>query len=375
MHELLADAPIERIAVFRALMLGDMLCTVPALRALRSAFPRASIAWVGLEPTRPMAERLGHLIDQFVAFPGHPQLPEIKPDVAAYRRFMSAMRSRRFDLALQLHGSGSIVNPIVAGFRARHAAGFFDASAPVPRADRELFRRWPLAGHEALRLLALTDHLGLERRGTALEFPLHDADRRALAERWPAWRSSGRYVCLHAGAQLASRRWPVERFAAVGKALSAAQRTVVLTGAPGDAPIAAELLRQLDGRAVDLVGATDLGMLGALVERAEAVVCNDTSISHIAAALGTRSVIVSCGADVARWAPLDRARHRVLWHDMACRPCGYRECPIGHGCALAIEPPHVLATLAALGIGGAGGPGGAGGAIASAAPTSLETAP
>ena len=66
-------------------------------------------------------------------------------------------------------------------------------------------------------------------------------------------------------------------------------------------------------RAIDLAGKTTLGALGALIEGAEALVCNDTSVSHIAAALACPSVVVSCGADVARWAPLDADRHRVLW--------------------------------------------------------------
>ena len=88
MHPLLADAPIARIAVFRALMLGDMLCAVPALRALRAAFPQAAIAWIGLEPTRPMAARLDHLIDEFIALPGYPGLPEVPVDARRAARLL-----------------------------------------------------------------------------------------------------------------------------------------------------------------------------------------------------------------------------------------------------------------------------------------------
>jgi len=54
---------------------------------------------------------------------------------------------------------------------------------------------------------------------------------------------------------------------------------------------------------------------------------------------------VSCGADVARWAPLDAERHRVLWQPMACRPCAHAECPFEHDCARAIEVPQVLRAL------------------------------
>jgi ADP-heptose:LPS heptosyltransferase len=347
-HPHLGDAPIERIAVLRALMLGDMLCAVPALRALRAGFPEAAITWIGLEPTRPMARRLGHLIDDFIALPGYPGLPEVPVDAPALPGFFAAVRARRFDLALQLHGSGAIVNPLVAAFGARHCAGFCDAEAPVPRSDRPLFAPWPTAGHEIERMLALTDHLGLGRRGTALEFPVGRADRAALADVRADLDDEAPYVCIHAGAQLPSRRWPVDRFAAVADAVAASGRSVILTGSAGEAAIVDDLARRMRRRATSLAGRTTLGALGALIERAEALVCNDTSVSHIAAALGCPSVVISCGADVARWAPLDTARHRVLWQALPCRPCAHAACPFGHACAEAIAPDDVLAALAGL---------------------------
>ena len=344
-HPRLTDAPIARIAVFRALMLGDMLCAVPALRALRAAFPAAAITWIGLEPTRAMARRLSHLIDEFIALPGYHGLPEVPVDVAALPGFFAAVRSRRFDLALQMHGSGAIVNPLVAAFGARRCAGFFDDDAAVPRCDETLFVRWPTAGHEIERMLVLTDHLGLPRRGAALEFPIGAVDRAELASVRGAVDREAPYVCIHVGAQLPSRRWPVDRFAAVADAVAAGGRAVVLTGSAGEAGLVDAVIQRMRRRATSLAGKTTLGALGALIDAADALVCNDTSVSHIAAALGCPSVVVSCGADVARWAPLDTTRHRVLWQALPCRPCAHVQCPIGHPCAEAITVDAVLAAL------------------------------
>jgi ADP-heptose:LPS heptosyltransferase len=336
---------IERIAVFRALMLGDLLCAVPALRALRAGFPRAQITLVGLPWARALVQRLPRYVDRFIEFPGWPGLPEVHCEARALPDFIAQVQAQRFDLALQMHGSGGIVNPLVATFGARHSAGFCGREAWRPEADAALYVRWPESGHEIERLLRLTDALGLPRQGRQLEFPLHDEDRRALRALWPGVDEARPYVCVHAGAQLASRRWPLERFAAVADALSESGRCVVLTGGAPEAELVNALAACMGHAAVNLAGRTSLWTLGALIEGAERVVCNDTGISHITAALGRPSVVVSCGADVARWAPLDAERHRVLWQPMACRPCAHAECPFEHDCARAIEVPQVLRAL------------------------------
>jgi ADP-heptose:LPS heptosyltransferase len=84
-----------------------------------------------------------------------------------------------------------------------------------------------------------------------------------------------------------------------------------------------------------------LWTLGALIESARLLVCNDTGVSHVAAALGTPSVVVSLGAEVARWAPLDARLHRVLWQPMDCRPCAHAHCPVGHGCSTQLTVARV----------------------------------
>lgn len=327
----------RRIVVFRGLMLGDALCAVPAWRALKAACPQAHLTWVGLPWSASLAERLP-MIDAFIAFPGAPGMPEQPPDEAAWPAFLASVRERRFDWALQMHGSGLVSNPVVALFGARQMGCF----VPTRRArfPADVLVPWPRRGHEIERLLTFTDALGCPRQGEQLEFPLTDQDRRDLFEQWPADAPSlergADVVVVHVGSQLPSRRWEPGRFAQVADRLSASGCTVVLTGSAGEAPLVAEVAHAMSQEAVNLCGRTSLWSLGALIERARLVVCNDTGVSHIAAALRTPSVVVSCGAEVPRWAPLDSGLHPVLWQDLPCRPCAHVHCPSDHECAKAI---------------------------------------
>jgi ADP-heptose:LPS heptosyltransferase len=338
------DPAPRRIAVFRALHLGDLLCAMPALRALRRAAPQAHIALIGLPWARGFVSRFSRYVDELIEFPGYPGFPERPGSSMQLNAFLRRMRQRQFDLALQLHGTGWEVNDIVLGCGAARCGGFHPPGQPAPT---QWFMPWPEQAPEIRRYLALMSHLGAAEQGEQLEFPLEQDDRQqARAVQQELGLEPGAYLCLHAGARLRSRRWPARRFAQVAEYLAGHGWTVLLTGDAGEAPLTAELRAQLAptlrGRVHDLAGRTGLGGLAALLAQARLLLSNDTGLSHIAAALGTPSVIVSSGGDARRWAPLDQRRHRVLWRDAPCRPCAHEACPIGHPCALAVEPAEVI---------------------------------
>lgn len=322
----------RRIAVFRALALGDMLCAVPALRALRAHVPEARITLIGLAWAKSFVERFHEYVDELLPFPGYPGYPEQEGAIPAFLDFLGAARERRFDLAIQLHGSGELTNRIVGLLGAKRVTGFGDEPGFLP---------WP-SSNEIHRYLALMRHLGVPLKGEHLELPITWTD-------WELWEEvarrhrllPGTFICLHPGARLQSRRWPAARFAAVGAALAQRGYTIALTGSPGEASLIAEIAAQVPG-AVDLAGETTLGSLAAAIAKSALLVCNDTGVSHVAAAVGAASVVIASGSDVRRWRPLDEALHPVIWHETPCRPCAHDVCPVGHGCALGVPVERVL---------------------------------
>ena len=329
----------RRVALFRALQLGDMLCAVPALRALRRAWPDAHITLIGLPWAARFVERYSTLIDELVIFPGAPGFPEQEETDAGLPQFYATMRARHFDLALQLHGSGGPANDIVKHFGARACAGFHQPH----EATEPGFIAWPDDLPEPHRYLALVRALGIDADDDTLWFPLSLHDRceyEALEARHGI--EPERLILLHPGAQLPSRRWPPARFAEVADALSARGWQIAITGTSNEAAITAAVLGAMAAPALHLTGATTLGGLAALVARARLVVCNDTGISHIAAAMRTPSTVIASGSDTRRWAPLDHGRHHVLADYPPCRPCAFRECPYDHACALNVSATQVV---------------------------------
>ncbi|ATQ73143.1 LPS biosynthesis glycosyltransferase [Massilia violaceinigra] len=299
------------VVIFRALQLGDMLCAVPALRALRAAMPRSRISLVGLPWADQFARRFSAYVDEFIAFPGHEAFPEQPARLDQLHDFYASMRARRFDLALQMHGNGQYSNAVVRAFGARAMAGF----GAAPGRGDECLIPFPDTGAEPLRLLELATGLGAPACGPQLEFPITAADERELEASGVArGLAPGSYVCIHPGARYADKCWPAKKFAAVADQLAIRpQLKTVLTGSPAEVPLTAAVARLMRRAPVDAAGPLSIGAMAALMSRARLLICNDTGVSHIAAGLRLRSVVIFSKADIRRWAPLDQQLHRCLW--------------------------------------------------------------
>jgi ADP-heptose:LPS heptosyltransferase len=298
---------IDSIVIVRALALGDMLCAIPAIRALRGLHPAARISLVGLPWSRELTTRYPAYLDEHLEFPGFPGIPEVEHDPARTVAFLTRMQERPFDLAIQLHGDGSWINAFVALLGARATAGFH----PPGWSSATIGGTWipyPNHGSEVSRMLALPVALGapIEER---LEFPIGDPDRESLRRVLPGPLDDRAYAVVHPGASTELRRWPADRFAAVADGLRDCGLEVILTGSAAEADVTARVRAAMRSTAIDLAGRTSLGALGAAVERAAIVLTNDTGVSHMAAAVGTPSVVVFNGSDRERWAPLDKELH------------------------------------------------------------------
>lgn len=302
---------LQRIAVFRALHLGDLLCVIPAIRALKHAYPGTQITLLGHPWAAEFARRFGHYFSAFSSFPGFPGLPEQSFELDAYTVFVRRERATGYDLLLQMHGKGSITNSIVAMLGARYMAGFFEPGEFCP--DPQRFMPYPEGISEVHRHLKLMEFLGVPSRGTGLEFPLTDADWTELDVLQREFDfDAANSVCIHPGARDVRRWWAPQKFARIADAVAAMGFDVVFTGTAAEAAAVDGVRQRMRTRSISLVGRTGLGALGALIARTRLVISNDTGISHVAAATRTPSIVVFLASDPARWAPLNRDLHRVV---------------------------------------------------------------
>ena len=334
---------VGRIAVLRANALGDLIVALPALEALRAAYPRSEITLLaGDWHAEFLAGRPGP-VDHCVPVPASQGVRVDRPPepAAVVESFLERMRARRFDLAVQLHGGGRHSNGFVRGLGARLAIGSRTPDAPP-------LDRWvPYIEHqvEVLRYLEVVGLAGAAPVALEPRLAVTAADRaeaaRVLREAGPG--GSGPLVVLHPGATDPRRRWPAAKLAAVGAELAGEGARLAVIGAGHERDLAGQVLAALGGRAADLCGRLSLGGLAGLLERCALLIGNDSGPAHLAGAVGTATVAVYWCVNLVNVGPLCRARHRA--------PTSWRlQCPVCGADCLRGSCPHDASLVAGIGV-------------------------
>ncbi|GAA3335598.1 glycosyltransferase family 9 protein [Curtobacterium citreum] len=268
------------LLVLRAIKLGDALVAVPALHALRRAFPGHRITLATTAWLAPVVELLP--VDVHLAQHG------LDHAIAAPAGVV--------DVAVNLHGVGPESSDLVAALGARRVIGHAD---PLHGNDGP---PWPDDVHERERWARLLTWHGIPA----------DADEVAIARPAEPSVAPGAAV-VHVGAFHGARHWPTDRFAAVARGLRERGHRVVLTGGTDDVERAAAVA-QAAGLAPDavLAGVLDLQPFAAVVAAASVVVTVDTGAAHLASAYGVPSVVVFGPAPPEAWGPPASGPHVVL---------------------------------------------------------------
>jgi len=279
---------VRNIVVLRPNAIGDFMFALPALHALRQAYPKAKIVLLGKQWHADFLNGRPGPVDKVIVMPPVPGVGapiDSVVDPEPNRRFVAAMREAQFDLAIQMYGGGRYSNAYTLSLGARLTIG-------LKTPDAAQLDRWLPYGEIANRRLELLQVAALAGAVPVLrdsEITITENDRQEAARVMPPMRGEC-IVILHPGATDVRRHWPAERFAAVGDRLASKGATIVISATGAEAHLAHTIVNHMEHQAINLTDQLSLPALCGLLERAVMMVSNDTGPLHLALAIGTPAV-------------------------------------------------------------------------------------
>jgi ADP-heptose:LPS heptosyltransferase len=312
---------VKKIAVLRALVLGDFIFSLPALEALRQAYPQAEITCI----TQPWAVDFvpGHAraVDRVISIRSSPHKEGdtgflIHPEDAAW--FFPQMQAEQVDLAISMQGGGIHSNPFMARMLPRFTVGLREAGALSP--DR--WQQYDYYQNEVSRCLDLARLAGAPSVPWEPHLPVLPTDNEEAKDYLE--QIAKPFIVLHSGARDVRRMWAPEHFAALADQLRRSLGVeIVLTGSEVDQNAVLEVTRYMHETAWNLSSRLSLSSLTGLLARAQLVISNDTGVLHLALAVGTRAIGLFWGEYVSKSMPLSRTRFfpQIAW-DRRCPLCG-----------------------------------------------------
>jgi ADP-heptose:LPS heptosyltransferase len=329
----------QRILLLNRNHIGDCLFTTPAIRALRTAYPEAVL--VAAVP--PMNQDL---------LASNPCLSEVlvRPlrGVSTHLQLLREIRRRKFDLVISFQEKSFVYAALARLSGARLTVSlqhwrtrpFYDRIVPVVP-DRHEVEKYHAIAEAVLTPTVSQKYVSPSAIAKSRPAPLfaqqipgamelhvsreHRSRADALLDSIGV-AADALLVGINPGATMEVKRWPIERFATVGRALASRHgATILVLGGPGDEYRAQAIAQSIPG-AVSVAGRTRLGETAALLRRCRLLISGDTGPLHMAVALGLPTVGLFGPTNPRKYGPwsengVGRRRTTVLRHAEPCQQC------------------------------------------------------
>jgi heptosyltransferase-1 len=333
-------APDARILIVRLSAIGDVVRTIPAVRALREALPKAVIGWAvegkaaNILQDSPYIDNI-HILDR-----GAWRKNYMHP--GPFLSFLRNIRRAGYDVALDFHGiakSAAVTRMSGAATRIGFARGFckeFNHLATnrhivppglnINRYERNFCLVAPAVGPPPYRL--------------DVDVPIGESVREEVDAFLDQWRDPDRpFVLVHPVTSRPFKVWPAENYAAVCDQLALApeQCRVLITWGPGEENAARRVAEMTATHVAIAPPMTSLKHFAYMVGRADAYFGGDTGPMHIASTMGTPVAAIFGPTDPQVNGPY-RKPNRVMYLGIDCSPCKERACERDHECMKGITP-------------------------------------
>ncbi len=299
--------------------LGDTLLFLSVARILKNVFPGIVIDFLGSEINLPVLDRCPHL-DRIIVL----KLARIFRHPFEFISLLKKIRQARYDVVIDGSQWERLPAAIALLSQGRVTIGF-----DTPGHKRSAAFHYPIPHqkklHEIDCFLNLLFPLGIHSPAGKRQayYWVRDEDRQKLnhlplpEERW---------VVLHPGCGVhgVPREWPAKNYVHLADLLRREfpDCRIVISGQESERLLCRQIAEGVQQNALDLCGSMDFHLLGSLVEKAALVVCGNTGVMHLAAALNTPVVALHGPTDPVRWGPLS-PQALVIQSRKACAPCLY----------------------------------------------------
>ena len=328
----------KRILVIKLSALGDVILSIPSIRALREKFPDAWISVLVGRKSRKIIRNCPYVNDTIVYEEalGHKRSGGIF-------RMARLLAKEDFDMVIDLQNNkNSHLLSYLCGARIRlgHDNGKWSFLLNDKAKEISASAMPPL--EHQFRVLKL---LGLETFDKRLELWTEKEEdqkvRDFLESQWVS--PSQTLVGINPGSSLRwpTKQWPIENFAKLCDELAKRNIRVVITGSSEDSQSAEELFRLTRNKPLNAVGKTSITELVSLIRRCQVFISSDSAPMHIASSVDVPLLAIFGPTDPKRHL-VPPSRYQVFWKEVPCSPCYLRNCPIGLICMNRITVQEIL---------------------------------
>ena len=330
-----------KILLTRTDRLGDVVLSTPAIKAVRTHYPNAQIAFMVRPYTRDIVEGNPN-IDEIIIYDKYGKHKSFLSTV----KFAFNLRKKKFDIAIMLHPTNRVhLISFLAGIPRRigydRKMSFF-LTEKIPHLKQEGKK------HELEYNLDLLKVLGIEAKDNSLFVPVREKDKQVLDIVLDENHVGNGVplVVISPGASSLSKVWPAKNFAKVADDLANRLKArIFLVSDKKNANFAEKVSDFMKYEPVNLAGKIAVGELVALISRCKIFISNDSGPVHIACAVGTPVISIfgrkSPGLSPKRWGPT--GKNSVFLHkDVGCQECLAESCQKHFKCLSAITPEEVL---------------------------------
>ncbi|MBK9528292.1 MAG: glycosyltransferase family 9 protein [Acidobacteria bacterium] len=329
---------VRRVLVVKLRSIGDTVLSTPSLIALRRFLPDAQIDIL-------LEDWVAPVLDGFDAVDN-----VISVGKGSSERLKTAwkLRGQKYDVAINLHG-GTTATMFVRASGAPHRIGYSYYQYPflynyLLSSAADFWKREKT--HSAEQQLALIGFVGVPVDSLPkTRLAANERSIETIRERHPKFETSDlKFTLLHPSTAFFTKQWPTENFARTAEFLAERGFQAVAVGSKSESKVLDDL-KSLSMVPVTTFDDLTLPEITVLASKAKVFVGNDSGIAHIAAAVGTPSVVVFGSSNRDHWRPWTDAPNEIVFEPFACQPCPGYECKeFGDSRCIRDIPPSAVFT-------------------------------